>query len=73
MEPISLSVISFLNELGLICLRTIISIVSTQLSDFNYCNLTFTILFIINQWNSYKYFNLTPIILFNIIYLYVHV
>ena len=41
----SLSVISFLNELELICLHTSIGIVSTQSNDFNYCYLKQLILF----------------------------
>ena len=42
---ISLSVISVLNALELICLRTSIAIVSTQVNGFNYCYLTLIILF----------------------------
>ena len=45
----SLLVISFLNELGLICLHTSIAIVSTQLNGFYYYNLTLIILFNINH------------------------
>ena len=44
----SLLVISFLNELELICLHTCIVIVSRQLNGFNYCYLTLIILFNIN-------------------------
>ena len=36
------------NELERICIHTSIAIVSTQLNGFNYCNLTFIILFNIN-------------------------
>ena len=64
---ISLSVISFLNELELICLHTTISLVSTLLDGFNY--LTLIILFNINHlfvYSGYKYCYLTLIILFNI-------
>ena len=46
MEEISLSVISFLNELQLIFLHTSIVIISTWLNGFNYCYL---ILFNINH------------------------
>ena len=49
MEEISLLVISFLNELELICLHTSIAIVSTQLNGLNYCYLTLLILFNINH------------------------
>ena len=45
----SLQVISFLNELQMICLYTNIAIVSAQLNDFNYCYLTQMILFNINN------------------------
>ena len=45
----SLLVISFLDELELICLHTSITIISTQLNGFNYCNLTLIILFNINH------------------------
>ena len=45
----SLLVISFLNELELIYLNTIIGIVSSQLNGFNYFYLTPTILFNINH------------------------
>ena len=45
MQEISLSLISFLNELELICLHASITIVSTQLNGFNYCSLTLIILF----------------------------
>ena len=41
----SLMVISFLNELELICLHSRIAIVSTQLNGFNYCYLRQIILF----------------------------
>ena len=44
----SLLVISFLNELELICLHTVIAIVSPQLNGFNYCYETLIILFNIN-------------------------
>ena len=44
----SLLVLSFLNELELICLHTSIAIVSTQLNSFNYCFLKLIILFNIN-------------------------
>ena len=47
-DIISLTVISFLNELELIHLHTSIAIVSTQLNGFNYCYLTPIILFNIN-------------------------
>ena len=42
------SVISFLNELEMICLHTSIAIVSTQLNGFNHCYQTLIILFHIN-------------------------
>ena len=45
----SLSVISFLNELELICLHTSIVTVSTQLNGFNYCYLPLIILLNINH------------------------
>ena len=45
----SLLVVLPLNELELICLHTIIVIVSTQLNGFNYCYITFIILFNINH------------------------
>ena len=45
----SLLVISFLNELELICLPSSIAIVSTQLNGFNHRNLTLVILFDINH------------------------
>ena len=45
----SLLVISFLNELELICLDTSIAIVSTQLNGFNYCHLKLIILFNTNH------------------------
>ena len=45
MKETSLSVISFLNELGPICLHASIAIVSTQLNGFSYCYLTLIILF----------------------------
>ena len=45
MQEISLRVISFLNELELICLHTSIAIVSTQLNGFNDYFLTPIILF----------------------------
>ena len=41
--------ISFLNELELICLHTSIAIVSTQLNGHNYCYQTLTILININH------------------------
>ena len=49
MEEISLLVISFVNELELICLHTSIAIVFTQLNGFNYCYLPLIILFSINH------------------------
>ena len=52
MKEILLSVISFLNELQLICLRTSIAIVSIQLNGFNYCYLTRIILFNITHCNA---------------------
>ena len=45
---ISLLIISFLNELELSCLHFSITIVSTQLNDFNCCYLTVIFLFNIN-------------------------
>ena len=45
----SFSVISFLNELELICLCTIFAIVSTLLNGFYYCSLTLKIQFDINH------------------------
>ena len=44
MLEISLLVITFLNELELICLYNCIAIVSTLLNSFNYCNQTLIIL-----------------------------
>ena len=44
-----LLVISFLNDLELICLHTTIAIVSPQLKGSNYCYLTLIILFNINN------------------------
>ena len=59
LKEISLSVISFLNELELISLNTSISFVSTQLNGFTYCYITFIILIIITplfvELNSSKY------------------
>ena len=49
MSDISLSVISFLNELKIICLPTCIAIVSTYLNGFNYCYLILIILLIIDH------------------------
>ena len=49
MQEISLSIISLLNELEIICLHTSIAIVSTQLNGFHYCNQTLIILFDINH------------------------
>ena len=49
MWEISLSVISFLNELELICLHSSVAIVTTQLNGFNYCFLTHIILFNMNH------------------------
>ena len=56
----NLSVISFSNELKLICLLKSIAIVSTQLNGYTYCYLTLIILFITNhlvskQSSGYKY------------------
>ena len=51
---ISLLVISFLDELELICLYTSIAIVSTQLNGFSYCYLTLKILFNINHWFAHS-------------------
>ena len=45
----SLLVISFLNELELICLHSNIAIVSTQLNGFNYCYLALIIQFNVNH------------------------
>ena len=45
MKEISLSVISFFNELERICLHTRIAIVSTRLDVLNYCYKTRIILF----------------------------
>ena len=42
-------VISFLNELELICLPINIAMISTQLNGFNYCYLTLIIIFNINH------------------------
>ena len=60
---ICLSVILFLNDLQLIRLHTSIAIISSQLSDFNYCNLTLIIQFNIThsftQLNSSKYYYYT--------------
>ena len=50
----SLSVISFLNELELIYLHTSVAIVSTQLNGFNYCYLSLTIIFNINHLFAYN-------------------
>ena len=49
MQEISLSVISFLRELELICLHTAIAIIFTQLDGFNYCYRTLIILYNINH------------------------
>ena len=38
-------VVSFLNELQLICLHTCIAVVYTQLNSLNYCYLTLLIIF----------------------------
>ena len=46
---ISLSVISFSNELEIICFHTSTTIVSTQFNGFNYYYLTLIILFTINH------------------------
>ena len=48
----SLSVIPLLNKLELICLRTSIVIVSTQLNGFNYCYQALIILFNINHLSA---------------------
>ena len=53
MDVIRLSVISFLNELELICLHTCIAIVSTQFSGFNNCYQTCIILF--KNYHSFAY------------------
>ena len=45
----SFFVISFLNELGRICLHTSILIGSTKLNGFNYCYLTLRIVFNVNH------------------------
>ena len=49
MYEISLSVISPLYELELLCLHTGIAIVSVQVNSFNHCFLTLIILFNINH------------------------
>ena len=54
MFEISLSVISFLDELELISLHTNIAIVSTQLNGFNYCYLAPIILFNINHLFTHR-------------------
>ena len=54
MYEISLPVITFLNELKLICLNDSIAIVSTQLNGFNYCYSTQMILFNINHLFAYS-------------------
>ena len=71
MEEISLSVISFLHKLQLICLHAIITNVSTHLNGFNYYYLTLIIPYnfnhcIFTQLSRYKYFYLTIFIPFNI-------
>ena len=47
-------VISFLNELWLICLHSSIAIVSKQLNGFNYCYLTLIILFNIDHFSAHN-------------------
>ena len=54
MQEISLSVISFLNDLELICLYTGIAIVSTQLNGFTYCYLTLIIILNINNFFAHS-------------------
>ena len=49
MSEVSLSIISFLNELELICLHTSFAIVSTQLNGFSYCYITLIIQFNIDH------------------------
>ena len=61
---ISLSVISFLNELKLICLHTNIATVSTQWNGFNYCYQSLIMLLII-YLHTVKWLQ---ILLFNINY-----
>ena len=48
-KGLDLSVISFLNELELICLHTSSAIVSTQSNGLNHCYQTLIILFNINH------------------------
>ena len=60
MQEISLSVISFLNGLELICLHTGIAIVSIQLNGFIYCYLNINdslqhYSFVCAQLNGFKY------------------
>ena len=50
----SLLVISFLNELELICLRTSIAIASTHLNDISYWYLAMPILFDMNHLFVYS-------------------
>ena len=54
MYEISMSVISILNELELICFHNSIAFDSTQLNGFNYCDITFIILFNINRLIAHK-------------------
>ena len=69
----SLKLISFLNDLELICgLLTCIAIVSTQLNGFSCCYLTLLILFSIEYLVGANYVYLTIIILFYTVYSFVH-
>ena len=75
-ESDSLQVISFLNDLELICLHACIAIVSRQLNGFNYCYITLIILFNSNYLFANNevvtgILNLT-LILFDTIHLFTH-
>ena len=67
----------FLNELEPICLHTSITIISTQLNDFNYCYLTLIIAFNINHllahWSGYKYYYVSLPIQLNISHLFTYI
>ena len=54
MLVISLLVISFLNELEVVCLHSSIAIVSTQLNGFNCCYPTLIIPFNINPFFAHN-------------------
>ena len=71
MKEFSLSVISFLNKPGLICLQTSIAIFSILLNGFNYFYLTLIIQFNINHlFLTMKRLNVLTFKLFNITHLF---